>query len=262
MAGIYRINLPNPTMFLGINIIKSIINGTRLCNRTVRSTRVVSEVLQRLASCGAQNCSVSRGAHRHCVCVMQVRLADTMVKDGLTADGLVVGLKNDRFELNYDVAGHAPSLKLNTHVNLNEKRVDLVYRNALKANASSLEAIISVDDNNTASLTYDLSNFDKPNHRSCAVKWTYSSGDFEIAPAYNLGTESLSVSGTYQVDDDNKLKVGYDMNTSHGTLEWTNTSGSGGGGDLKVTAKANLADSDSAKQMPTMLIEKTWTIDG
>eukprot|EP00889_Picochlorum_renovo_P001513 jgi/Picre1/28543/NNA_003945.t1 len=171
---------------------------------------------------------------------INVRLADTMVKDGLTADGLVVGLKNDRFELNYDVAGHAPSLKLNTHVNLNEKRVDLVYRNALKANASSLEAIIAVDDNNTASLTYDLSNFDKPNHRSCAVKWTYTSGDFEIAPAYNLGTGACP----------------------HGTLEWTNTSGSGGGGDLKVTAKANLADSDSAKQMPTMLIEKTWTIDG
>jgi len=185
-----------------------------------------------------------------------------MVKDGLTTDGLLVGLKNDRFELNYDVSGHAPSLKLNTHVTLNDKRVDLVYRNALKANASSLEAIVSVDDNNSASLTYDLSNYDRPNHRACAVKWTYTSGDLEISPAYNLGSESLSVSGTYQVDDDNKLKLTYDMNTSNGTLEWTNTSGSGGGGDLKVTAKANLADSNTAKQMPTMVIEKTWTIDG
>ena len=193
---------------------------------------------------------------------MQVRLADSMVKDGLTTDGLLVGLKNDRFELNYDVSGHAPSLKLNTHVTLNDKRVDLVYRNALKANASSLEAIVSVDDNNSASLTYDLSNYDRPNHRACAVKWTYTSGDLEISPAYNLGSESLSLSGTYQVDDDNKLKLTYDMNTSNGTLEWTNTSGSGGGGDLKVTAKANLADSNTAKQMPTMVIEKTWTIDG
>jgi hypothetical protein len=193
---------------------------------------------------------------------INVRLADSLVKDGLTTDGLLVGLKNDRFELNYDVSGHAPSLKLNTHVTLNDKRVDLVYRNALKANASSLEAIVSVDDNNSASLTYDLSNYDRPNHRACAVKWTYTSGDLEISPAYNLGSESLSLSGTYQVDDDNKLKLTYDMNTSNGTLEWTNTSGSGGGGDLKVTAKANLADSNTAKQMPTMVIEKTWTIDG
>eukprot|EP00890_Picochlorum_soloecismus_P004763 jgi/Picsp_1/5288/NSC_02650-R1_oep24_pea ame: full=outer envelope pore protein chloroplastic ame: full=chloroplastic outer envelope pore protein of 24 kda len=193
---------------------------------------------------------------------INVRLADTMVKDGLTTDGLVLGVKNDRFELSYDVANHAPALRLNTHVDINEKRVDLVYRNALKQNASSIEAKVGVDDNNTASLTYDLSNFDRPNHRSCSVKWTYTSGDFEVSPAYNLGTESLSLSGVYQVDDDNKLKVSYDMNTNLGSLEWTNSAGAGGGGDLKVTAKANLSDSDSAKQMPTMLIEKTWSIDG
>lgn len=206
-----------------------------------------------------------RSVHRMVTMIcwdMQVRLADTMVKDGLTTDGLVVGLKNGRFEVNYDVSAHAPSLKLNTHVTLNEKRIDLVYRNALKANSSSLEAKVSVDDNNSASLTYDLSNFDKPNHRSCAVKWTYTSGDLELSPAYNLGTESLSISGKYQVDDDNSLKLDYDMNSSNATLEWTNTSGSGGGGDLRVTAKTNLADSNSAKQMPTMVIEKTWTIDG
>jgi len=137
-----------------------------------------------------------------------------------------------------------------------------VYRNALKNNASSLEAKVSVDDNNSASLTYDLSNYDRPNHRACAVKWTYTSGDFEVSPAYNLGTESLSLAGTYQLDDDNKLKVAYDLNSNLGSLEWTNSSGAGGGGDLKVTAKANLADSETAKQMPTMLIEKTWTIDG
>jgi hypothetical protein len=193
---------------------------------------------------------------------INVRLADSMVKDGLTTDGLRVGLKNDRFELNYDVSSHAPSLKLNTHVTLNEKRVDLVYRNAITAGSSSIEAKVAVDDNNRASLTYDLSNYSGPNHRDCSVKWTYSSGDFEISPSYNLGNESLSLSGTYQVDDDNSLKVDYDLNTSNASLEWTNSSGAGGGGDLKVTAKSNLADSNSAKQMPTLLIEKTWTIDG
>jgi len=185
-----------------------------------------------------------------------------MVKDGITTDGLKLNLKNDRFEVGYDVSSNSPCLKLNTHVTLNDRRIDLVYRNALKAGSSSLEAKIGVDDNNSASLTYDLSNFNAPSHRDCAVKWTYSSGDLEVSPAYNLGSESLSISGTYQVDGDNKLKVNYDLNSSDASVEWTNTSGSGGGGDLVVTATTNLADTNSAKQMPTIRLEKTWTIDG
>jgi len=83
----------------------------------------------------------------------------------------------------------------------------------------------------------------------------------ELTPAYNLGTESLSVDASYNIDDENRLKVGYCMNTNMGSLEWVNSAGTGGGGDLRITARANLADSNTAKQMPTMLIEKTWSMD-
>jgi hypothetical protein len=193
---------------------------------------------------------------------IKVTLADTMVQNGVSTDGLKLNLKNDRFEVGYDVSNHSPCLKLNTHLTLQDKRIDLVYRNAVKAGSSSLEAKVAVDDNNSATLTYDLSNFNQPSHRDCSVKWTYKSGDLELSPSYNLGSESLSVSGSYQVDVDNRLKLNYDLNSSDASLEWTNTSGSGGGGDLVVTASTNLADSNSAKQMPTIKLEKTWTIDG
>jgi len=192
---------------------------------------------------------------------INVRISDTMVKDGVSTDGLSLGVKNDRFDIIYDVANHAPRLRLNSHVSVKDRRVDLIYRNALKDNASSLEAKVGVDDNNTAGLVYDLSNFDKPNHKACTLKWTYRSGDMELTPAYNLGTESLSVDASYNIDDENRLKVGYCMNTNMGSLEWVNSAGTGGGGDLRITARANLADSNTAKQMPTMLIEKTWSMD-
>lgn len=43
--------------------------------------------------------SVSEGAVR----VLQVLVSDTMVKDGMSLSGLRLGVKNSRFEFNYDV---------------------------------------------------------------------------------------------------------------------------------------------------------------
>jgi len=126
---------------------------------------------------------------------------------------------------------------------------------------ASIEASLAVDDNNTAGLAYDLTAFSKPDHRSATLMWTHRAGDIEVTPSYNLGTESAALRASYRVDAENALRVGYCMNTNAGILSWTNTSGAGGGGALRVSARANLADADSAKQMPTLLIEKTWAVD-
>ena len=69
------------------------------------------------------------------------------------------------------------------------------------------------------------------------------------------------MAAAYRVDDENKLKVAYDMASNMGSLEWTNNAGTGGGGELRVTARANLADADAAKQVPTLVIEKNWNVD-
>ena len=105
------------------------------------------------------------------------------------------------------------------------------------------------------------SNFDRPNHKSATLKWTHRQGDLEITPSFNLGTESAAVDATYTVDAENSLRAKYCMNSNVGELAWTNSSGAGGGGDVKITARANLADTNSAKQVPTLLVEKSWAID-
>ena len=40
------------------------------------------------------------------------------------------------------------------------------------------------------------------------------------------------------------------QHTQHGWVQWVNNGALGGGGELKVTARANLENKDSAKQMP------------
>ena len=190
--------------------------------------------------------------------LLQVRLSDAASKEGINANNFSIGVSNDRFDVVYDVANHAPRLRIGSHVNVRDKRIDLTLRSDLKANTRSIEAGIDVDDNNRAGVIYDLTNYDAPNYKSATVKWTYRSGDMEITPSYNLGSESLALAGSYVVDSENRLKATYDVNSQAASLQWVNSSGAGGGGDLRVTARANLND---AKQVPSMLIEKTWSVD-
>jgi len=90
------------------------------------------------------------------------------------------------------------------------------------------------------------------------MKWTYRNGDVELTPSYNLGSESLALTGAYVFDEENRAKATYDVSSQAASLQWVNSSGAGGGGDLRVTATTNLSD---AKQVPSMLIEKTWSIE-
>lgn len=189
---------------------------------------------------------------------VNLRLSDAASKDGINANNFSVGVTNDRFDVVYDVANHAPRLRIGSHVNVRDRRVDLVFRSDLKANSKSLEAGLDIDDNNRCGVIYDLTNYDGPNYKSATVKWTYRNGDVEVTPSYNLGTESLALTTAYVLDAENRCKATYDVNSQAASLQWINSSGAGGGGDLRVTARTNLSD---AKQMPSMLIEKNWTIE-
>lgn len=120
---------------------------------------------------------------------------------------------------------------------------------------------MSIDDNNTAAVIYDLADYSGPNYKAATLKWTHRNGDIEFTPAYNLGSEALSIEAAYTVDEENRLKLNYNVATNNASLQWTNSSGAGGGGDLRITAQANLADGDTAKQVPRLLLEKTWDLD-
>lgn len=110
-------------------------------------------------------------------------------------------------------------------------------------------------------MVYDLADYAGPNYKAVTLKWTHRNGDLELTPAYNLGSEALSVEAAYSIDEENRLKATYDLSTNDASLQWTNSSGAGGGGDLRVTARANLADGNATKQVPQLLLEKTWDLD-
>jgi hypothetical protein len=83
--------------------------------------------------------------------------------------------------------------------------------------------------------------------------------DLELTPSYNLGSESLSVKACYTLDAENKLEATYDVGSNDASLQWRNNSGLGGDGELRVTARANM--SDAVKQVPSLLVEKTFGVD-
>lgn len=186
-------------------------------------------------------------------------LSDAMVKDGISTNGLRLGVKARNMELEYGVADHSPKLIFRSGLSVSDKDVKIKYTHAVKGGAS-LEASVAVDDDNSATLTYDLSDYNGPDHRKLVVKWSHTQKDFVIEPSFNFATESLSAAVTYRVDDENKLKANYDAKTNVGTLEWTNTGGLVGDGDLKITARSAL-DADSVKKVPTLMMEKTWSLD-
>lgn len=192
---------------------------------------------------------------------IDINVADSQFKNGYSNEGLRVGLKNRTFELLYDIGAEAPTFSLKSAVNVRDKTINVKYVHAVKKNAAHLETTMQVDDNNIAKLNYDLSNFDKFDHKAIVFKWSYRRDDITVEPSFNMANESLACTAWYTVDDDNKLKAHYDLHTQHGWVQWVNNGALGGGGELKVTARANLENKDSAKQMPTILVEKTWTID-
>ncbi len=61
------------------------------------------------------------------------------------------------------------------------------------------------------------------------------------------------------MDDENRLRCVYENHNRNAHLEWINSSGTGGGGDLKVCATMNL--DDGMNKMPTLRVEKVWDLD-
>lgn len=187
-------------------------------------------------------------------------VSDEMVKDGLSTNGLQLGLKASQMEVEYRVDSHRPKLIFHSGLTIRDKQVGLKYTHEVRGKGTALEATVAVDDDNKAVLTYDLSNYEGPDYRHLILKWVHTQKDFVIEPQFNLATESLSAAVTYKVDDDNKLKAIYDTKSNVGKLEWTNTGSLGGDGTLRITARSAL-DADSVKKMPTLMVEKTWSLE-
>lgn len=167
--------------------------------------------------------------------------------------------KEGAFTFDYDVGEHAPKMMLMTGCKVNDNDVRLKIRHSLKPKPTTMmEASMDVGDDHRATVCYDLSNYDKPDIKRCALKWRWSRDDLSLEPGYDFGTESVFAEMRYKLDDENRLRARYDMHSNDAMLEWLNSSGMGGGGDLRVRANMNL---DDMGKMPTLRAEKSWDVD-
>merc|ERR1711981_1117836 len=161
---------------------------------------------------------------------------DSSFRDGLSKKGMTVGFcKKGAFDMHYGLDSDAPRFLFNTSATVLDKDVALRFRHALKGDPD-LKAL------------------------SVAAKYQHSD-DWSVEPAYNMGSESFSVTVDHKLDSENSLKAKYDQGSNVGSLEWTTSSVLGDtGGPLKVRATSSL-NNDALKSMPTIRVEKSFDTD-
>lgn len=183
--------------------------------------------------------------------------------NGDILDGLRLGLKlkDDSLQAHYEPGSGHHVLRTNHTLQARGKDVTVKITDIARAErATYINCSVGVDDNNSAKVIYKCNPGNRLDHRNASVGWVYSKDDLTVEPRFNLGTESVSASLTYRLDDDNKLRAIMDMGSNEGTLIWTNSGSLGGGGQTRVSARMKL-DKDSMQQMPTLMISKDWDID-
>jgi hypothetical protein len=191
-----------------------------------------------------------------------VRATDETFMDGVGTKGMTLGVKRaDHFEFRYEMGEHAPQFVLHTGATVKGRRWHLKMRQSLKPKPSTvLEASTAMNDDNRMTVVYDMSSYDKPDLKNLAVKWCYMQDNLAVEPGYDFGTESLFAEVRYRLDDDNRLKARFDAATNNARLEWANMSGMGGGGEARVVAEMTM-DKVGVKKMPSLRVEKMWTVD-
>lgn len=190
-----------------------------------------------------------------------MRATDETFSEGGNMKGMVVGMKKaDAFEFRYDLGEHAPMFRFHTGCRIKDRDLRLKFKHNVKGkHNTTMEASMDVNDDNRVTVAYDLTGYDKPDVKRTALRWRYTHDDLTVEPGYNFGTESLFAEVKYRLDDENRVRGHMCMHTNMATLEWINSSGMGGGGDMKVSAR--MCMDDGVKKMPTLRAEKLWTVD-
>lgn len=133
---------------------------------------------------------------------------------------------NDNMDLRYDVGDKSMSVRMDNKCRLADRDVRMRLRHntrgkagtlmecvcsipsmysytprtppLCKHTATSMEAMVDVNDNNKAIVVYDLSNWDGADMKKMSLKWRYTKDDLSVEPGYNFGTESLFVDARYK----------------------------------------------------------------
>lgn len=129
----------------------------------------------------------------------------------------------------------------------------------LHAAATRVNLSHQVDENNIAKLEFNTKGWDNPSHRNLIARWSYRQGDFTVEPAFDLGLETAALTARYNVDLENQVCFHVDSGTNVGELAWRHRGGWTGDGDVRVVAKTSLDRTSWTR--PSLLVEKTWTVD-
>lgn len=168
--------------------------------------------------------------------------------------------KEGAWEMRYNLGTHKPSFRFNTGCRIHDRDVSMRFTHSQKGKGMTmLEMGTDVGDDNRVTLAYDLTGYDKPDLKRCAVKWRYTHDDLTVEPGYSFGTEALFLDAKYKLDDENKVRAHMDMHNNMALLEWTNSSGVGGSGDMRVSAR--MCMDDGFNKIPSIRAEKMWTVD-
>merc|ERR1711959_540214 len=187
---------------------------------------------------------------------------DSSFRDGVSKKGMTVGFcKKGAFDMHYGLDADAPKFVFHTDATVLDKDVALRFRHALKGD-TDLRAKFDVDDKTSATLTYDLANFGSPDLKSLSVAAKYQhNADWSVEPAYNMGTESFSVTVDHRLDGDNSLQAKYDQGSN--VAPWSGRPlpcSATPGAPLKIRATSSLSN-DALKSMPTIRVEKSFDTD-
>lgn len=191
---------------------------------------------------------------------LSARATDETAKGGDLKGLTLRAEKAGAFRIDYDMGNDAPAFRFHTNCTINDKAVSMRYRHSMADKGrTDLEMGADVNDDNRVTVRYDLAGHDKPDLKRCSVKWRYTKDDLSVEPGYDFGTESVFGQLKYRLDDENRVCARMNMHTNMASLRWTNTSGMGGGGDMRITASMNM--DDGLGKIPTVVAEKYWDVD-
>lgn len=178
---------------------------------------------------------------------------------GLSTQGVNVSVeKAGAFTFDYDVHNHSPTVTLHSSARFANKDMRLKYKHGVRKNAASMEASVDVDDKNSATVRWNLQNYERPDVKALNLRWNYKHNDtWTVEPEYDVGAEALRVAVWHKVDKDNKLKMHFDAQNLNGGAEWVRKMSDG---DLKVAMKSNMNKKTFMDNM-CLTCEKSWNVD-
>jgi len=145
--------------------------------------------------------------------------ADVSARDADVAkiiESLSVGVehkgKGTSFEYSVNKAADAHKVRVTHKTNIQDKDVELRI-DASSNGKNVLRAKVAIDSSNSVALAHTLGG-------AQAVTLSHQHNDTRIEPTFCLGSQSLSLALTHQVDSQNEAKLSFDQGSNQLGLGW------------------------------------------